>query len=357
MVSLVEQASTVSIDWWDKLEPCRIGTKGKNVPQYFKPISELVDELGMPFATATKAADGWVKSFAAIEGGTVTSASQIVDIILREAATNLADQFSGPITELVSRRQVEEASRKTKTGSAPGPDGITVDFLQLMRTWSVIQLTILFAKSPLYIQAPMQYKGGSLFVLYKGKGIHVDMEMYRSILLADVIGKVSARAHRLANLGALAGVLSGEYSWQCGGVPGLGTEFPVLAIWMLQEKTKAEGISIALIFVDARQAFYAVIRKFVLRVVEPEHAVISLFEQLRIPPEAVEELRGIFANGPAMEERTLSAIAVRDIASTFTASHFQVRGSIGSLRISKQRHATWPSLWQMLSFRVLFTKS
>ena len=107
----------------------------------------------------------------------------------------------------------------------------------------------------------------------------------------------------------------------------MGIEFPVLAIRMLQEKATAEGTSIALIFVDARQAFYAVIGKLVLRVVEPEHAVISLFEQLRIPPEAAEELRGILANGPAMEESTLSAIAVRDIASTFAASHFQVRGS------------------------------
>ena len=125
--------------------------------------------------------------------------------------------------------------------------------------------------------------------------------------MADVIGKVSARAHRLANLGALAADLSGEHSWQCGGVPGLGTEFPALAIRMLQEKAKAEGTSIALIFVDARQAFYAVIRKLVLRVVELEHAIISLFEQLRIPPEAFEDLIGILANGPAMEESTLSS--------------------------------------------------
>ena len=55
--------------------------------------------------------------------------------------------------------------------------------------------------------------------------------------------------------------------------------------------------------------------------------MLSLFEQLRIPPEAIEELRGILAKGPAMEESTLSDTAVRDIASTFTASHFQVRGS------------------------------
>ena len=106
----------------------------------------------------------------------------------------------------------------------------------------MIQLTILFAKSSLYIQAPIQYKGGSLFPLYKGKGTHVDMKMYRSILLADVIGKVSARAHRLANLSALTADLSGEYSWQCGGVPGLGTEFPVVAIRMLRGRLLDRGV-------------------------------------------------------------------------------------------------------------------
>ena len=67
------------------------------------------------------------------------------------------------------------------------------------------------------------------------------------------------------------------------GVPGLGTDFPVLATRLLQEKAQAEGTSIALIFVDARQAFYAIIRKLVLNVIETHHAVVSLLEQLKIP--------------------------------------------------------------------------
>ena len=72
--ALIEQAATVSVDWWEKFKPLRVGTKGKKVPQYLQPIPEIVDDAGMPFATATKAVDGWVKSFAAIEGGTVTTA-------------------------------------------------------------------------------------------------------------------------------------------------------------------------------------------------------------------------------------------------------------------------------------------
>ena len=54
-------------------------------------------------------------------------------------------------------------------------------------------------------------KKKSCFCLYKGKGIHVVVEVYRSILLADVIGKVSARAHRLANLGAMSADLRGAF--------------------------------------------------------------------------------------------------------------------------------------------------
>ena len=88
---------------------------------------------------------------------------------------------------------------------------------------------------------------------------------------ANLLGRLCAKSSSsgCGLLGLIKAIdLSGEHSWQCGGVPGLGTEFPVLAIRLLQEKAKAEGTSIALIFVGARQAFYAVIRKLVLSVVE-----------------------------------------------------------------------------------------
>ena len=48
--------------------------------------------------------------------------------------------------------------------------------------------------------SPLQYKGGSLFELYKGKGSHADQDMYRLILLADCVGKLSARAKRYIKL-------------------------------------------------------------------------------------------------------------------------------------------------------------
>ena len=65
----------------------------------------------------------------------------------------------------------------------------------------------------------------------------------------------------------------------------------------------------------------------VLNVTELDHAVVSFFEQSKIPPAAMDELKVIISKGPAMEESALSDLVVRDIALIFTASHFEVRAS------------------------------
>ena len=103
-------------------KPLIINTKEKKVPQYVKPIPELIDEFGVPFPTAQRAADGWVKSFATIEREEVTTASQIVHIVVREAAALFAKHYTGLVTDLISRRHVEEAISKTKSGLVSGPD-------------------------------------------------------------------------------------------------------------------------------------------------------------------------------------------------------------------------------------------
>ena len=103
------------------------------------------------------------------------------------------------------------------------------------------------------------------------------MTKYRSILLADSIGKVSARARRRASAHHLAQELRSDLSMQCGGVPGLGTEFPVIAVSMLHERAKARGESIGIFYADATQAFYAVLRFFVAAVTESDETLAYLF--------------------------------------------------------------------------------
>ena len=119
----VQQAAVMSIDWWDKLKPLRINIKGKTVTQYFKPIPEFIDSFGMPFPTVRQAAYGWVQAFAKIEGGEVTTASQVVGIVLKETATHLASQpllgpHHGPDLSQASERSFEK--NQSGLSSRPG---------------------------------------------------------------------------------------------------------------------------------------------------------------------------------------------------------------------------------------------
>ena len=117
------------------------------------------------------------------------------------------------------------------------------------------------------------------------------MEMYRSILLSDYIGKLSSRARRTANTPHFEQELAAEYAWQCGGVPGLGTEFPAVAIRMLQAYAKVSHTSTALLNVNAKQAFHSIIRQLVVAVSESDEAVAHLFTRLQIPPDVLHKLR------------------------------------------------------------------
>ena len=80
-------------------------------------------------------------------------------------------------------------------------------------------------------------------------------------------------------------------------------------------------------FLDATQAFYAVLRSFVLAMIESDEAVAYLFAQLKLPASALDEFRTILAQGPCLNHSAIDQAIKKDIASTFSACHFTVGGS------------------------------
>ena len=103
--------------------------------------------------------------------------------------------------------------------------------------------------------------------------------------------------------------------------------FPVIAVSMLQERAKARGESIGLLYVDVTQVFYAVLRSLVVADTKSYEAVAFLFAQLKLPSSALDELRTILAQGPCLNQSDINQATKRDIASTFSACHFTVRRS------------------------------
>ena len=148
VLDLAEEAKHATVDWWKKLAPLRINSPGRKIQQYLRPIPEIMDasEQSLPMPQA-------------------------------------------PVGDVFSRTQIEEALRQTKPGSGPGPDGVSIDLLRLANTGSAVQLSILYLKTTLHIATPIQYRGGTLFELYKGKGHHWDMTKYRSLCWQTLLAK------------------------------------------------------------------------------------------------------------------------------------------------------------------------
>ena len=112
-----------------------------------------------------------------------------------------------------------------------------------------------------------------------------------------------------------------------GGVPGLGTDFPDITVRLTQHYASTQGKSIATIFVDAKSAFYAVIRKLVMPMDQSDEDIARLFRDLHLPPEAFHELAEALSLTDAMTEAGASPTLTNDVLSTFIASHFIVNGS------------------------------
>ena len=85
------------------------------------------------------------------------------------------------------------------------------------------------------------------------------MEKYRSILLADFVGELSSRSYRTRFTPFIAQAMRDVLTWQCGGVQGLGTDFPAITVRLTQHYAESHGKSVATIFVGAKSAFYVVL--------------------------------------------------------------------------------------------------
>ena len=118
-----------------------------------------MDASGNPLPDVQRVADAWVRAFAEIEGGQVVTPDALANIVLSETVNAVTTHVEGPLGDVLSRTQVEEALGQTKAGTAPGPDGISIDFSRLAGAWSAIQLTILYFKTTLHIATLSNIEG------------------------------------------------------------------------------------------------------------------------------------------------------------------------------------------------------
>ena len=157
--------------------------------------------------------------------------------------------------DLITRSEIEFAIRKCKQGKAAGHDGIPAEYYKKDPSRMARMLVPLSIKQSGLLCEPYQYKGGEAKDLLKsGQSKPQNAEAHRSVLLADNIGKIFRGAARPRLVKHAVKTL---LQTQCGGLPGRSTELPAHMARAFIERCRRKKTHGAILFVDAKSAFYA----------------------------------------------------------------------------------------------------
>ena len=88
------------------------------------------------------------------------------------------------------RLDIEKKIENLKTPSAPGPDGISGEFLKGLKTSVSLPLSIIFTASMIESVVPADWKMAHVTPIYKSKGSKAQAGNYRPVSLTSICCKV-----------------------------------------------------------------------------------------------------------------------------------------------------------------------
>ena len=152
----------------------------------------------------------------------------------------------------ITKEEVERALRETKTGKAPGVDGVTAEMLKEGGVTVVEWLVRLFSICFYLSMCPVEWVLAVIVPLYKGKGDVYECGNYRGISLLSVVGKVYGRVLINRIRDKTEGVIS---EVQSGFRRGRGCTDQTFAVREICEKYLRKGKDVYFAFLDLEKAY------------------------------------------------------------------------------------------------------
>ena len=152
----------------------------------------------------------------------------------------------------ITKEEVERALRETKTGKAPGVDGVTAEMLKEGGVTVVEWLVRLFSICFYLSMCPVEWVLAVIVPLYKGKGDVHECGNYRGISLLSVVGKVYGRVLINRIRDKTEGVIS---EVQSGFRRGRGCTDQTFAVREICEKYLKKGKDVYFAFLDLEKAY------------------------------------------------------------------------------------------------------
>ena len=264
-------------------------------------------------------AAAWISHFAAQEAGLqVDDAAYVAAFDRAQLQKRHLD-----LRMIPTLPSVEAHILSAKTAKAAGPDGITAELLRLDAPIVARQLVPIFLKASLYVREPITFRGGDLMCLAKKAGQALSCDAYRSILISSVPGKLYHRSLR-DSLKPL--LLDTQPTFQAGVAAGQGIEGIALAVRSFYGLCQGEGTLASLTFFDLQAAFYQVLRQTLVPSAEGDAAFLELLHHLRLPADAIQELRSHLERLAQLPALDASAHAIALVQDLFRGTWFRLSG-------------------------------
>ena len=262
----------------------------------------------------------WIGHFGSIEDGARVDPVSFVRGIQQQQNDRDLECYSLDASTVPSRIELEQALRQTQTGRAVGLDGIPGELLHFAASSASRALFQLFIKSALRASEPIQFKGGALHAVWKGKSNPAFCSSHRGILVSSNVGKAF---HRIARARAVPALRSVATDMQIGGLP----TFPVVLashfVRLFQSGAKDRRHSHGLMFLDLREAFYRVVRPLLVGSSCSDEQIAAAVKAVQLPAGVMHELHAHLQQSSAASEAGASDWTDFAITDALTGTWFR----------------------------------
>ena len=264
------------------------------------PLPQIHKADGTAAASFEEYQQRWTEHFAQLEGGHITDPNLFVRQELDRQRKLPVMQWQ-TVADMPSLSHLETALRKVNLHKAVGPDQVPGDLLHMFPREFARILFPLLVKFAVRLHEPIQWKGGQLIKLYKGKGPIRECASFRGILLMSTIGKAIRAGMRHKVNRAFA---ENSTDTHFGGKPAQSVIFGAQMVRHFISTHKNAGTCCAILFCDIASAFYRVLRQLATGASVSDEEIAIIVARLGLAPEVMHKLHQAL-NGQSAHEQLL----------------------------------------------------
>ena len=277
------------------LKPLKMGKRVKDLGK--RPLQQVRlpdDSIAECPETAT---DRWRSYFAELEGGLPTTAHEL----WQDTVDRLQELPPPPghVTDIPTLLEVERQFQKASIGKAVGADRLPGELVRMGAPWLARAIWPVVLKTTLWVDEPLQHKGGRLVVAYKNKGDRTQCHNHRGLLVSSSLGKA---LHNVWRARTQPFVFAGASDMQFTAQPHALVTQAAQCVRLYMSGQMSQGRSSYVLFLDIQAAYYRLLRQHSIQSDFSDESLILFLRRMGVDDITVPDLANILQGPNALEE-------------------------------------------------------